>query len=52
MRQRLLIQCHFTCGVTVFFFLDVGKNPLMTVNKVRHSPFSYQIFAMQVAAAI
>jgi hypothetical protein len=27
------------------------KNPPMTVNKVRHSSLSYQIFAMQVKAA-
>jgi hypothetical protein len=36
----------------VFFFLDVGKNPLATANKVHHSPFSYQLFALQVEVAI
>ena len=36
----------------VLFLLEVGKNSLTTANKVRHSPFSYQIFAMQVKAAI
>jgi hypothetical protein len=36
----------------VLFLLEAGKNPPMTANKVRHSPFSYQIFAMQVKAAI
>jgi hypothetical protein len=36
----------------VFFFFDVGKNPLMTANQVRHSPFSYHIFALQMTAAI
>jgi hypothetical protein len=36
----------------VLFFLEVGKNPLMTASKVHHSPFSYQIFTMQLKAAI
>jgi hypothetical protein len=40
------------CINFVLFFLEVGKNPLMTANKVRHSPFSYQIFSMQVKAAV
>ncbi len=30
------------CIDIVLFLLEFGKNPLMTVNKVRHSPFSYQ----------
>ncbi len=52
-RQRLLIQRHFTCVLTLCcFFLEVGKNPLMTANKVHYSPFSYQIFAMQMKIAI
>jgi len=34
------------------FVLEVGKNRLMTANKVRHFPFSYEIFTMQVEAAI
>ena len=40
------------CIDFVLFFLEVGKNPLMTVNKVRHSLFSYQIFTMQLKAAM
>ena len=40
------------CIDFVLFFLEVGKKPLMTANKVLHSPFSYQIFTMQVKAAI
>jgi hypothetical protein len=32
----------------VLFILEVGENLLMTANKVRHSSFSYQIFAMQI----
>ena len=36
----------------MLFLLEVGKNPLTTANKVRHSPFSYQIFAMQAKVAI
>ena len=36
----------------VLFFLKVGKNRLLTVNKVCHSPFSYRIFATQMKAAI
>ncbi len=50
--QRLLIQRHFTFMLILLFRLDVRKNPLMTANKVRHSPFSYHIFAWQVKAAI
>jgi hypothetical protein len=40
------------CIDFVFFFLDVGKNPLTTVNQVRHSSFSHHIFVMQMKAAI
>jgi hypothetical protein len=36
----------------VLFFLEVGKNPLITGHEMPHSPFSYQIFAMQMKAAI
>jgi hypothetical protein len=36
----------------VLFLLEVGKNPLMIVNKVCHSPFPYQIFTKEVKAAI
>jgi hypothetical protein len=36
----------------LFFFLEVGKNPMMTASKVHHSPFTYQIFAMQMKIAI
>jgi hypothetical protein len=32
-------------------FVGSWKNALMTANRVRYSPFSYQIFAMQVKAA-
>ena len=47
--QRLLIQRQFACVLTLcFFFLEVGKNLLMTASKVRHSPFFYQIFPTQV----
>ncbi len=53
LRQRLLIQRHFTCVLPFdCFFLEVGKNPLMTANKVQHSPFSYEILAVQMKAAI
>jgi hypothetical protein len=40
------------CVDFVFFRLNIGKNPLLTANKVRHSPFSHQIFAMQMTVAI
>ena len=40
------------CIDFVLFYLEVGKNPLITANKVRHFPFSYQIFTMQAKAAI
>jgi hypothetical protein len=36
----------------VFFFFDVGKNPLMTAKQVRHSQFFHQIVALQLKAAI
>ena len=39
-------KCHL-CIDFVLFFLEVGKNPLMAANKVRHSPFSYSVFTMQ-----
>jgi hypothetical protein len=39
------------CIDFVFFFLDVEKNPVTTVNQVRHSLFSYHIFSMQIKAA-
>jgi hypothetical protein len=35
----------------VLFFLEVGKNALLTVNKARHSPFSYRILSAQMKAA-
>ncbi len=51
--QRLLIHRHFTCVLILCYFSwKLEKDPLMTVNEVRHSPFSYQIFAMQMKAAI
>ena len=51
--QRLLIQCHFTCVLTLCYFSwKLEKKPLMTGNKVRHSSLSYEIFTMQVKAAI
>jgi hypothetical protein len=40
------------CIDFVLFLLEAEKSPLMTANKVGHSPFSYQIFAMQVWVAI
>jgi hypothetical protein len=40
------------CIDFVFSFFDVGKNPLMTANKVHHSPFSSHIFAMQMKVVI
>jgi hypothetical protein len=52
-RQHLLIQPHFTCVLTLCcFVLKVEKTPLRPAKKVRHSPFSYQIFALQVKTAI
>ena len=53
-RQRLSIQRYFTCVLTLccFFSCKLERNPLMTANKVHHSSFSYQIFTMQVKAAI
>jgi hypothetical protein len=52
-RQHMLIQPHFTCVLTLCcFVLKVEKNPLRPAKKVRHSPFSYQIFALQVKTAI
>jgi hypothetical protein len=32
--------------------LEVEKNPLLTVEKARHSPFFYRILAAQMKAAI
>jgi hypothetical protein len=40
------------CIDFVLFFLVVEKNPLMSANKVRHSPFSSHIFAMQMKVVI
>ena len=40
------------CIDFVLFFLEVGKNPLMTANKVLYSQSSYQIFTVQARAAI
>ena len=52
-RQRLPSQRYFTCVLTLCCFsCKLKKNPLMTANKMRHSPFSYQIFTMQARAAI
>jgi hypothetical protein len=36
----------------VCFLVNWKKTSLMTINKVRHSPFSYRIFATQMKAAV
>jgi hypothetical protein len=43
---------HYLYINFVLFFLKVGKNTLMTANKVPHSPYSYQILARQMKTTI
>jgi hypothetical protein len=49
----LPIQRYFTCVLALHrFSCNVEKNPLMAANKLRYSPFSYQMLTMQATAAI
>jgi hypothetical protein len=49
----LVVQRYFTYVLTLHrFACNVEKNPLMKANKLRYSPFSYQMFTLQATVAI
>jgi hypothetical protein len=47
----LLIQRRFTRNLTLRCFFEVGKNRLVTLKKMRHSPVAYRTFSAQVKSA-